>query len=298
MVAIEGRSSVRPRSPCRSPGRTVLLIDADRQASAQKALTMRAENGRLPLACVGLAEGRLPRTQLGPRRPARRHHHRRRGARQRSAADRYATFRARSPPPSCSRDLPRQRLVRSRSDRKPEPRILGLPRRTFGAVRSAVQAGTATGSSWQTVASSRTARHKPASSQCRRLAESVDGKHPAYHCRHSHVTRWTTGTGENRRDGRREEKSEVVTPTERNELIRLRRENKQLRQERDILSRAAAWFARETGAVPSGSSNSCARIRRNFRSRRWRACSACRSPAITPGGDERHRPVRLKTRCC
>jgi transposase len=49
---------------------------------------------------------------------------------------------------------------------------------------------------------------------------------------------------------------EVVTPSERDELIRLRRENKQLRQERDILSRAAAWFARETGAVPPGSSNS------------------------------------------
>ena len=59
-----------------------------------------------------------------------------------------------------------------------------------------------------------------------------------------------------RRDGRRAEKPDVVTPTEHDELIRLRRENKQLRQERDILSRAAAWFARETGAVPSGSSNS------------------------------------------
>jgi transposase len=59
-----------------------------------------------------------------------------------------------------------------------------------------------------------------------------------------------------RRDGRREEEVEVVTPAERDELIRLRRENKHLRQERDILSRAAAWFARETGAVPSGSSNS------------------------------------------
>ena len=35
-----------------------------------------------------------------------------------------------------------------------------------------------------------------------------------------------------RRDGRREEKVEVVTPTERDELIRLRRENQQLRQER------------------------------------------------------------------
>jgi len=43
---------------------------------------------------------------------------------------------------------------------------------------------------------------------------------------------------------------------ERDELTRLRRENKQLRLERDILSKAAAWFARETGTLPSGSSGS------------------------------------------
>ena len=59
-----------------------------------------------------------------------------------------------------------------------------------------------------------------------------------------------------RRQGLREEKSDGLTTPERDELTRLRRENKQLRLERDILSRAAAWFARETGAVPSGSSNS------------------------------------------
>ncbi len=59
-----------------------------------------------------------------------------------------------------------------------------------------------------------------------------------------------------RRDGTREAKPKAVTPDERDELVRLRRENKPLRLERDILSRAAAWFARETGAVPSGSSNS------------------------------------------
>jgi transposase len=35
-----------------------------------------------------------------------------------------------------------------------------------------------------------------------------------------------------------------LNATGREELARLRRENKQLRQERDILSRAAAWFAR------------------------------------------------------
>ena len=61
-----------------------------------------------------------------------------------------------------------------------------------------------------------------------------------------------------RSQGRKEQKSDALTTAEREELIRLRRENKQLRLERDILSRAAAVLrtARETGAVPSGSSKS------------------------------------------
>ena len=63
-----------------------------------------------------------------------------------------------------------------------------------------------------------------------------------------------------RQEGRREAKpasaEAALNATEREELARLRRENKQLRQERDILSRAAAWFARETGTIPSGSSGS------------------------------------------
>jgi transposase len=59
-----------------------------------------------------------------------------------------------------------------------------------------------------------------------------------------------------RQEGRREEKGSGLAAAERDELVRLRRENKQLRLERDILSRAAAWFARETGAIPSGSSSS------------------------------------------
>ena len=48
----------------------------------------------------------------------------------------------------------------------------------------------------------------------------------------------------------------AMAADEREELTRLRRENRHLRVERDILPRAAAWFARETGAVPSGSSGS------------------------------------------
>jgi transposase len=46
------------------------------------------------------------------------------------------------------------------------------------------------------------------------------------------------------------------TTAEREELARLRRENHRLRQERDILSKAAAWFARESKANPSGFSGS------------------------------------------
>ena len=41
-----------------------------------------------------------------------------------------------------------------------------------------------------------------------------------------------------------------LTTAEREELNRLRRENRQLRLEREILSKAAAWFARETNAIP------------------------------------------------
>jgi transposase len=47
-----------------------------------------------------------------------------------------------------------------------------------------------------------------------------------------------------------------LTTDERTELQRLKRENATLREEREILKKAAAWFARETGSIPPGSSNS------------------------------------------
>jgi transposase len=63
-----------------------------------------------------------------------------------------------------------------------------------------------------------------------------------------------------RSEGRRESRPPPadlgLTAAERDELVRLRRENRQPKLERDILSRATAWFARETGVLPPGSSSS------------------------------------------
>lgn len=47
-----------------------------------------------------------------------------------------------------------------------------------------------------------------------------------------------------------------LTSPEREELVRLRREVKQLQLERDILSRATAWFAREADVIPPKGSRS------------------------------------------
>jgi len=54
-------------------------------------------------------------------------------------------------------------------------------------------------------------------------------------------------------EGRREG---GLTSLEREELRRLRRENKRLKLEREILARAAAWVARETESIPPEDSNS------------------------------------------
>ncbi len=56
-----------------------------------------------------------------------------------------------------------------------------------------------------------------------------------------------------RDEGRR---ADGVSSAEREELRRLRRENKRLRTEREILSKAATWFAREADSKSPRSSDS------------------------------------------
>lgn len=51
-------------------------------------------------------------------------------------------------------------------------------------------------------------------------------------------------------------RSDGLTTGEREELARLRRENTRLKEEREILSKAAAWFAQETEKKSKGSSRS------------------------------------------
>ena len=49
---------------------------------------------------------------------------------------------------------------------------------------------------------------------------------------------------------------EGTSTDDKQEIARLRREVKRLKQEREILGKAAAWFARETDSIPERGSSS------------------------------------------
>ena len=65
-----------------------------------------------------------------------------------------------------------------------------------------------------------------------------------------------SGNGRIGRTVTRGRRSDGLTTPEREELSRLKRELRQVKLEREILAKATAWFARETGSMPSGGSSS------------------------------------------
>jgi transposase len=68
------------------------------------------------------------------------------------------------------------------------------------------------------------------------------------------IANWIAQDGRDR--GKPLPGKEGLTSAEREELVRLRRENRRLQQERDILAKATAWFAgkSEKTSTPSTSS--------------------------------------------
>ncbi len=83
------------------------------------------------------------------------------------------------------------------------------------------------------------------------------GRTPASLAKEFGPSAWTIGlwVKQDARDAGRGDGG--LTTAEREELTRLRRENRKLKEEREILSKAAAWFATESSATSKRSSDSC-----------------------------------------
>ncbi len=68
------------------------------------------------------------------------------------------------------------------------------------------------------------------------------------------IANWIAQDGRDR--GKPLPGKEGLTSAEREELVRLRRENRRLQQERDILAKATAWFAGKSEKTSTPSTNS------------------------------------------
>jgi len=91
----------------------------------------------------------------------------------------------------------------------------------------------------------------------RQMVELVrTGRSPAELSREFGPTAWTIALWVKRAARDTGKGDGGLTTAERQELVQLRRENRRLREEREILSKAAAWFANEKPATPKRSSGS------------------------------------------
>ena len=94
----------------------------------------------------------------------------------------------------------------------------------------------------------------------RQMVELVQsGRTPAqlareFNCSAQSISTWVAQAAADH--GRPVRGKDVLTSAEREELARLRRENRQLKQERDILAKATAWFAVKSDKTSIGSTNS------------------------------------------
>ena len=77
-------------------------------------------------------------------------------------------------------------------------------------------------------------------------------------------------------DGKPLPGKEGLTTAEREELVRLRRQLRQVQMERDILAKATAWFAGRSDATSTKSSDSLWRTRPTF------LCAPCAAPSVSP----------------
>ena len=82
------------------------------------------------------------------------------------------------------------------------------------------------------------------------------GRVPAQLAREFGLSAWTIGSWVKQAARDAGKGDGGLTSAERAELAQLRRENRKLKLERDILSKAAAWFANESTATPKRSSDS------------------------------------------
>lgn len=85
------------------------------------------------------------------------------------------------------------------------------------------------------------------------------GRSPAqlareFECSATSIAKWAAQAAVDA--GRAPPGRDMLSSAERQELARLRRENKQLKMERDILAKATAWFAGKGDKTSIGSTNS------------------------------------------